>query len=1303
TVGNRLYNTGLTLTLGKNIFENVITNDAKNALAPNADALVGVIPVGLTIYDEGVNFITTGENTFNATIYNNGIIQFSGTNDTHYDVLGKGAIYYAGTAKMYGEFDDNLKVNISKGGKLIMSAYEQEVATFADGEEDAPQIVMIPSYLSFDILNGGDTWDVEGTLSLDGGIVDFVGATFADDATVDDEKALNGSFTSSNNGGILNILGGAFVLKNASTSTSERTDLQDSVKVTLNTGSRMIIIGREVVNLGAEDTIHEGASFKLHENVKLTLNQVVYIDENNNILPDLNLVHDNFILGESTTAKFINDGININISSDQSNYKGIYEQNSEVITNVLRGGKVFGGAKYINNGELNIHVDLVEYTEVYLGNNAIFTNTLYDATTPSVITTNGVGVDDKGVLNFVGEGATAVFQNGVPTARYVKYDLANNIQNDKSNTIKFINSEVILSATGVAVGNQAVHNYVGATKYEFSDSYINLTNNQISDFENGVLKADAPAPANPNTCDIYQFTTLVTDKNNSNRTYVALNIDFTERTSDVFQLKSLNSSGYLYIDAIDIMTQPPQDDGQTDYVSLRIIQYDNALLKNYDAQQLKEGTVEGLDLLELVLVNETAYNWTSSIKNTYLDANGNVVVNYNNFVGVKSLQVASVVTKNDSLVFDYEKRDDLLREVNRYNELADPLTNTKTFNFTGAGQRYSLTDNSGESARGIFNIVGDNTGSIIDAVNKYSLFNMKNMTEMSVSNITFTNAVQIISEDSYGIPMVDADGNPLNGALLDASVFYINNPDVKLTLSGVTFRNNVGNAIYNNGSTSVSFENVSFEEPDMDGLTSEDNALYNNMGEIFITSTNQYINNFATNITNARDAIITFSGENKISGIVNNYGVFTIGGITTVENTINQYSGTFILKDNVTVDANVNIANKATLTIESDNDLSQIIFTKDISNLGTLLVNGNAVLRANILSDINVDSIINVSGTGILTVGNNGIIDKSHKLNFAIDSTVNVDEGTLEINSDDVLSGKIVLGTTLNGLQKDISVINYYGVRNLNETDRTYEFNSGTFNLLDGVWKVIAGDVFNRERYTLSINLTAGEMQLVDYGTDAFTLGEHDTWTDTVVSLSNSHFAVSHGINEDSTLLFAKDNQLTNFDAADGETSSFSILGANLTISANLSKFKGLYVQDKIELADGSIEHPSMVVTETGTVFGGAKDIKSGTVDITSNVDISFSKFNLVGNNDDKVSFKATTTGGRVDETVVKFTGEYAKAVFTNYVAPVNAIDDTEVEPLPANYIIGQFTADNAGNFNTLVFENSNIVLDVTDNSIVYE
>ena len=629
--GNTLYNTGIMLTSGTNEFNTVVTNEVKAKNAPANTVLTALLPQNFTIADENVTFITTGVNEFNEDIVNNATIQFAGTNDSLMNIKGMGTTYFTGKATLYGDIDDDIVIKVSANGQLIISSIEAENT---DGEGVITRDIS-PASITLDMVNGGDTWDKDGKITLDGGIFNFYGNDAADDADNDTKKNLNGYFSSTSRGGYLNLNSGVFVVKNASTSTAERNDLVDEVKVTINKDAKLLITGYEVVNFDKNDVIHEGSEIELIDSAKFVLNGITYINENNIKSNDLQLVNDNFISGDSATAKFINNGINITIASDQSVFKGIYEQNNNAVLDVLYGGAIFGGEKYINSGKVKIAGDTIDYTGVYLGNNVEFINIMYSANEVAKITTNGTTPDAIGVLNFIGEGAVAKFGNGVANAKYVKYELANNIENDKTNTIMFENAEVRLTADGTSPNKRALHNYAGTTIYKFTNSYINLTSRELSDFLDGKLKADAGnaggnadagagnagAGAGNDTCDIYQFTNLVTDKDGINKTYVAMDIDFENRVADNVYIKSMNSSGYLYIDSINIMTEPVKDDGQDPYTPLRIIQYDNSLLAGYTAEQLKSGS--GLNLVELVLTHEGAYVWESNIEDTYTDKEGN--------------------------------------------------------------------------------------------------------------------------------------------------------------------------------------------------------------------------------------------------------------------------------------------------------------------------------------------------------------------------------------------------------------------------------------------------------------------------------------------------------------------------------------------------------------------------------------------------------------------------------------------------------------------------------------------------------
>ena len=157
-----------------------------------------------------------------------------------------------------------------------------------------------------------------------------------------------------------------------------------------------------------------------------------------------------------------------------------------------------------------------------------------------------------------------------------------------------------------------------------------------------------------------------------------------------------------------------------------------------------------------------------------------------------------------------------------------------------------------------------------------------------------------------------------------------------------------------------------------------------------------------------------------------------------------------------------------------------------------------------------------------------------------------------------------------------------------------------------------------------------------------------------------------------------------------------------MTISADMSEFDGKYTQSKDVDAN---RVPSLTVTANGRVFGAEKEIQSGSVNITTNGKIYYNNFNIVGAKDDKVTFTTASTGGVIDDTIIKFTGESATATFTNYV-PAQAGDtvqngDTVQADTKANYELGNFDMANGGTSTTIIFENSNIVLTTTDYSTI--
>ena len=51
------------------------------------------------------------------------------------------------------------------------------------------------------------------------------------------------------------------------------------------------------------------------------------------------------------------------------------------------------------------------------------------------------------------------------------------------------------------------------------------------------------------------------------------------------------------------------------------------------------------------------YTWEFTIDNKYLTPDGNVEVTYDNYVGGKTLAIGTSQTTNDSITFNYSKKD----------------------------------------------------------------------------------------------------------------------------------------------------------------------------------------------------------------------------------------------------------------------------------------------------------------------------------------------------------------------------------------------------------------------------------------------------------------------------------------------------------------------------------------------------------------------------------------------------------------------------------------------------------------------
>ena len=627
-------------------------------------------------------------------------------------------------------------------------------------------------------------------------------------------------------------------------------------------------------------------------------------------------------------------------------------------------------------------------------------------------------------------------------------------------------------------------------------------------------------------------------------------------------------------------------------------------------------------------------------------------------------------------MFNYSRKD-LLKEVNNY-LVADVTNNTRTFTFNAENQVYTMIDNSGETSTGQFTISGvavtPDVGSlpIIEAAGKYSLFNMCNVTTMVVENLIIQNAV-ISTEPSL----------PSDNLATNASVFDVNNAGVDLTLTNVTLKNNAGNALYNVGKVTMS--DVTFLAT---GGNVTNNTITNAGGTISASGTNL----FRTNIYNLASSKMFLDGTNTVSGAINNSGIFAVNGATpaagatvgTVISGLIENNGEMYFAGTSTITGIINNSLEITtgslpgeMGVVAGN--TAITFNSTINNAGTITIGGDDILNAEITSYNGVFGSIIINKS--LAVAAAGLIGKDNIINIDAKGTLNIDMGTVYVDSTDTLAGTIVLGSTDPDVSDDTSSLYYYGLGGASAPKPIITANSGNFYLEDGALKLDEKDTLAD---AVNFVLKKGSLEIKGINTPVL-LSSGDKWSqDVSIRLVGSGITLDTGLNENSVMILSNKNQLTSTD----DTASLINNGVELQITADNSKFNGSYTQEKI---DGSTSKtPSLKVSTTGVIFSGTKTINSGSVNIENEGMISYTDFKLAGKVDDKVTFANYSAGGIIDTSVIEFTGESATATF----GKLASLADN------AEYTLGDITA--TAN-NRIIFENSNVAVTITDLSKISE
>ena len=160
------------------------------------------------------------------------------------------------------------------------------------------------------------------------------------------------------------------------------------------------------------------------------------------------------------TGDIKNEGA-LSVKGDESGFTGIFTQ-TDGSTTVDKTGKVFGGDKNIQAGSLNItSSNVIDYTNVHLSSGTKLNHTT-ETTAQNTVSSS--------VVDFVSDaqGASANFSASGVTGNYL---ITENIDNGKSNTISFSNSNVTLGTT----------DFTGNTTYNLTDSTLDLSSDSSID------------------------------------------------------------------------------------------------------------------------------------------------------------------------------------------------------------------------------------------------------------------------------------------------------------------------------------------------------------------------------------------------------------------------------------------------------------------------------------------------------------------------------------------------------------------------------------------------------------------------------------------------------------------------------------------------------------------------------------------------------------------------------------------------------------------------------------------------------
>lgn len=854
------------------------------------------------------------------------------------------------------------------------------------------------------------------------------------------------------------------------------------------------------------------------------------------------------------TGDIKNEGA-LSVKGDESGFTGIFTQ-TDGSTTVDKTGKVFGGDKNIQAGSLNItSSNVIDYTNVHLSSGTKLNHTT-ETTAQNTVSSS--------VVDFVSDaqGASANFSASGVTGNYL---ITENIDNGKSNTISFSNSNVTLGTT----------DFTGNTTYNLTDSTLDLSSDS--------------------SIDNYEFSNLTTsgtNKLNFNANFVDTadpNVKAVE--TDTLYVASGNAEfevGKVFISG--------QENGQAEYNTTQ-----NVLSGNAHFSDDKPGEV----------VISTGATTSYEYEVTVTDDKQSVKLGATGISNENSLYEINKLEGNRFFQFS-------VGDTAEYH-IGQSLTPTAKGDFYISGRSNKASESILSGA------IVDSSGKLTG--DKGSLFNIADnvKTNLELSDLTIQDAYKSgngsVIENNSKDAVITLDNTIIKNNSSTGSGGAIYNDGGKILITGTTFTNNkadVGGGAIFNASGDLSLNNVTFNVANK--TTGAKNDIYN-AGSIVTSGKNT----FASDITN--DGSLSFAGTNNVSGniIGADTGKITNTGTLNLKGDNSGYKGTFTQSAGSTTVNDKFFSGTSTIS----NGTLNWYTSKDLPSDGTLIVqNGRfnigknglmAVLTLKTGSSIadktavtlNKDAKLNIDGADVSLnnndnwVGNITLSDGNLTLNgLNSNGIITAEGGNLNLNSGNlyIASKSLIAG---DGNNPAVTIADN---ANLNITGGNVTLNS------NDTWKG-------------NVNMVSGELNIDNIASNGKiqAAGGDLNINNGTLTVENGSFITSevNAYIDSNSTIDIKDKGIVNINDGDSWNGNIALNGGVLNYGTTNSGTLAASTGD-LNLLSGSIlniQTPSQVANEVNV------DIQKGaTVNLINNSIFNLDskdKWNGMINND---GGKLTTT-----------------------------------------------------------------------------